>query len=177
MIAALAAAALVASAQFVLADNRSVDDFRGEVIGEPPGGAEAADIVRASYGHGRGGRVWHKVTIAGRAPDPSRTGQLVPILFIDVPNHGTGARECDYFVGRFEGRIGLFQCGSLDRIAAARVTRTSEHSTRYAFSTKPFGSPRSYDWAFAVEGPSDGTWIRYDRLPDGDRAYLTHRAR
>ncbi|MDQ3935259.1 MAG: hypothetical protein M3340_11600 [Actinomycetota bacterium] len=177
-IAALAAAAVLGTAQLVQADSATVTDARGDIVGEPPGGGESADIVAAAYGHTKSGKLWHKVTIAGQAADPAAGGGVLPLLYIDDDSGpGRGARECDFLVGRHDGRLGVFECGSLERVGSVRVTRTSEYSTRYVFSPKAIGNPDEYGWAFVTEGPSDGTWMRYDRVPEGDRAFRAHTLR
>jgi hypothetical protein len=173
LLVVIAAAMTLGSVQLVQADSASVNDDRGETVGQPAGGPDSVDIVRGAYGHTKSGKLWHKVTIAGQAADPSEADGPVPVLYIDVVFHA-GNRECDFFVGRFDGELGVFDCGSLDKVAPARIVRTSEHSTRYVFSPRAIGSPSHYGWAFVTEGPSGDTYMRYDRLPGGDRAYANH---
>lgn len=175
---ALTAAAVLGIAALGRANSASVADARGDVIGKPPGGADAVDIVRTAYGHAKRRRLVHTVTVAGRAADPAGSSGVVPTLWIDVEEGpGRGARECDFMVGRLFGRLGVYECGSLDRVASARVTRTGEHGTRYVFAERAIGSPAEYGWSFVTEGPTDGTWIRYDRVPEGDHAFAPHRLR
>jgi len=169
----LAAAAVMALAPLVLAQGSSGDDARGDVLGEPAGGQEAADIVRANAAQKNGDQLVHKVTIAGRAADPAADG-LVPHLLINVRGRPNGTSACDFFVGRHDGRLGAFTCGTTTRVAKARVVRTSERSTRYTFDADAIGDPSRYDWAFAIDGPSDGTEVTHDRLPDNENVFLTH---
>src|SRR5918999_834284 len=129
-----------------VASSDRISDASGDVEGEPAGGASRADIVRVANGHGKKGDMWHSVTVSGAAADPAKGG-LVPLLYIEVPNRANGTSECAYFVGRHRGKLGVFTCGYGDRVAKARIVRTSEHTIKYTFNRKALGSPSWYDWA------------------------------
>jgi hypothetical protein len=159
-----------------IAGSGSVGDPRGDLWAEPSSGGASLDIVRASHGHTSKGRLVHKVTLAGPAADPASRGR-VPNLLIEDPVLPNGQVDCRYFIGSHEGRLGVFTCAYADRVASARIVRTSSNTIRYEFSPRAIDNPASYDWAFVTEGPTHGTEAELDRLPDGDHAFLTHKLR
>jgi hypothetical protein len=175
-LALVALAILALTAPVVAADGDKISDASGDVEGEPVGGASSADIVKAANGHAKGGDLWHAVTVKGTAADPAKGG-LVPYLYIEVPNRANGTSECAYFVGRHRGKLGVFTCGYADRIAKARIVRTSAHTIKYTFNRDAIGNPSWYDWAFAVIGGSDGTAVQHDRSPSQDDVYVRHTVR
>jgi hypothetical protein len=172
----IAVAVVLAVAPVVIAQRSSGDDPRGDVLGEPAGGADSADLVRATADQGTGDALWHKVTIAGAAADPA-AGGIVPQVLINVRERPNGTAECDFFVGRHDDRLGVFECGYATRVAKAKVVRTSAHSIRYTFDADAIGDPAQYDWRIWVRGPSDGTQVTYDSLPDNEAVFRTHRVR
>ncbi len=166
----------MAAAAIASSGSGSAADRGGDVEGEPAGGASRADIVRTSYGHTRDGRLWHKVTIAGTAADPAKGG-LVPMLFIEIRERGSASSLCDIYVGRHRGRLGVFECGTNERLGGARIVRSGTSTTKYVFSRGAIGDPERYDWAAGIIGPSDGTQVWHDRAPDGDDIFYTHELR
>lgn len=167
---------VLAAAPLGLAGSGSEPDPAGDVEAEPVGGESAADIVRTSYGHAKGGRLTHKVTIAGTAADPSKGG-LVPTLYLEIRERPSASSVCDIFIGRYRGRLGVFECGTGRRIGSARVVKQGNSSTKFVFSRSAIGDPDTYEWAAAVVGPSHGTQVWHDRAPDGDDVFFTHRLR
>jgi hypothetical protein len=161
-----------------IADTTSGTDARDDVEGSPPGGASAADLVRATAGTNSRGQLVHTVTIAGTAADPSGDGP-VPGIHIELPAQPNAVAECTVFVGQFKGRLGVYRCGTGERLGSAKVVRTTSHTTRYTFSPRALGSPRSYDWAVITRArtTTNGSWTRHDRLPSGDDAYLSYSLR
>jgi hypothetical protein len=155
------------------ASSGSAGDRRGDVQGEPAGGAGRADIVRTSYGHTKDGRLWHKVTVAGTAADPAKDG-LIPMIYLEIRDRPSASSVCDIFIGRYRGRLGVFECGTSERIGSARVVRSGKSTTKYVFSRAVIDDPASYDWAAIVVGPSDGTQVWHDRAPDQDDVFFTH---
>ena len=176
LVLALIALTILAVTAPVVASSERLTDASGDVEGEPVGGAGAADIVKSANGHGKKGDVWHSVTVSGGAADPAKGG-LVPYLYIEVPNQANGTSECTFFVGRHRGKLGVFTCGYGDRVAKARIVRTSSHTIRYTFNRRAIGSPDWYDWAFIVIGASDGTTVQHDRSPSPDDVYFRHKLR
>lgn len=186
LLLALTSVALLAVAPLGLAGSGSHSDPSGDLYRTPTNGvsAESVDIVRATFGHRRG-KLVHTITTAGAAADPARGGE-VPMLWIESPQNqggdseepqGNGTAECTWFIGRFEGRIGVFTCGYGDRVASARVTRTSARTVRFEFSPKAIGNTRTYEWAALTQAPAGGTRVWVDRLPDGDHSYFVHTLR
>ena len=161
-----------------IADTVTGTDERGDVEGSPDGGAPAADIVRASAGTDSRGRLTHKVTVAGTAADPSGDG-IVPTLYIELPDQANAVSECTVYVGQYKGRLGVYRCGTNERLGSAKVVRTSTHTTRYTFSKRALGSPSTYDWAVVTRARStaNGSWTRHDRLPTHDDVYLQYSLR
>jgi hypothetical protein len=160
----------------VAADGERISDASGDVEGEPAGGAATADIVSVKNGHGKRGDVWHSVSVSGPVADPAKGG-LVPFLYIESPEQANGTSECSHFVGRHRGKLGVFTCGYGDRVAKARIVRTSSHTIKYTFNRAAIGNPGWYDWAFVVRGASDGTTVQHDRSPSQDDVYFRHRLR
>jgi hypothetical protein len=178
LLGALSAGLVLTGAPAGLAGSGSFSDPRNDL--DPKAASDSAryDIVRATVGHARGRRLVHTVSVAGGIANPASAE--VPLLYIedtaaDAPN---GTSTCRYFVGRHEGRLGVFTCGYGDRVASARIRRTSSSTVRYEFKEKAIGSPDSYRWAFVTRGPTDGTTSILDRLPSGDNfAFHTHALR
>jgi hypothetical protein len=166
----------LAAASVGLASSGSSADRRGDVEGDPAGGAARVDIVRTSHGHTGDGRLWHKVTVAGAAADPAKGG-LIPTLYLEIRERPSASSVCDVYVGRFRGRLGVFECGTNERLGSARIVRSGESTTKYVFSRGAIDDPASYDWAAGVIGPSHGTQVWYDRAPDGDDVFFTHELR
>jgi hypothetical protein len=170
----LACAAAIATAPLGIADSSSFSDPRGDTYDTPSGGSGGVDLVRASHGDTKSGRLVHTISVAGNVANPASGGN-VPMLWIEDPARSNGNADCRYFVGRHEGRLGVFTCGYGDRVAGARIVRTSAHTIRYEFSPSAIDNPASYDWAFVVKAPATGTQWWIDRLPDGDHAFNTYR--
>jgi hypothetical protein len=174
----LSAAAVLCGGTQALASSGSASDPRGDLYGKPDSGSTSAvDFVSASYAHASGGRLVHTVSVAGSIANPNSSAGSLPMLWIEDPVRSSGTSYCRYFVGRFHGRLGVFTCGYGDRVASARIVRTSAHTIRYEFKAKAIDNPRSYGWAFLVEGPVFGTDAQLDRLPDGDHTFSNHTLR
>jgi hypothetical protein len=148
-------------------------DPRGDLFGTTD---SSSDIVRISFGHS-GGRIVHTVGLAGNAPNPA--SQQVPRLYINPSNRANGTSECGLFVGRHRGRLGVFVCGYANRIASARIERTSARTIRYSFTPGAIGNPRSYEWAAvtAATNTDTGGAYRADRAPSSDSTFHTHTLR
>ncbi len=156
-----------------LAGGGSVSDPRGDQ--DPAGSSARYDIVRSTFGHASGRRLVHTVTMAGDVGNPASAE--VPQIYIEDPDAPNGTATCRYFVGRHDGRLGVFTCGYADRVASARIRRTGSSTVRYEFKQSAIGSPASYRWAVVSRGPTIGTTGIVDRLPSGDNAFHTHRLR
>ena len=172
LLASLAAAALLAAAPLGLADSGSFPDPRGDL--DPTGARKPSsshDLVRATQAHSKR-RLVHTVTVAGDAPNPAAAP--VPVIWIEVPDEPNGTSQCRYFVGRQDGRLGVFTCGYAERVGSARIRRTSPSTVRYEFSPRAIGNPGRYFWAVASYGPAENTQGDIDRLPDDDHARITH---
>lgn len=165
-IAAALAGLALAAAPLGLADSSSFSDPRGDL--DPTGPdrpSDRYDLVRATQGHTRSGRIVHTVTVAGDIANPA--SEEVPFLWIDVPERPNGTQDCRYFVGRHDGRLGVFTCGYGERVGSARIRRTGAHTVRYEFSPRAIDDPASYDWAFVAFASVSGTRAWIDRLPNG----------
>jgi hypothetical protein len=133
------------------------------------------DIVRATFGHSKG-KLVHTVTVAGDVPNPASSAE-VPMLFIEDPENPNNSSQCRYFIGRHDGQLGVFTCGYAERVASARITRTSSNTIRFEFKPSAIDNPASYQWAAQTKGPSEGTSAYLDRLPSFDEDFLTHKLR
>ena len=169
---ALAATAVLAAPSS--AGSGSIGDPGGDLFGTDR--SASLDIVRATFGHS-GGRVVHTVSLGGGAPDPA--SQQVPRIYIKPSNRANGNAECALFVGRHRGRLGVFTCGYGDRVASARIQRTSSRTIRYSFTPGAIGNPVTYEWAVITLGTSTerGSSYRADRLPSEDQTYHSHTLR
>lgn len=173
----VAALAVLSTGSVVSADSDSRVDASGDLLDPPTSvSSGSVDIVRATFGHSRG-RLVHTVTTAGSVPDPRRSAN-VPMLLIEHPTTPNGTRECTFFIGRHEGRLGVFTCGYGDRVGSARITRTGSRTIRYEFAPKAIDNPSRYEWAAITRAQT-----RYarsadvDRLPDGDHNFHRHTLR
>ena len=167
------ATAFLAVTPLGLAGSGSFSDPRGDQ--DPSSASANFDIVRATYGHSKG-RLVHTVTVAGTIANPASADP--PELWIEDPEAPNNTSDCRYFVGRFEGRLGVFTCGYAERVGSARIRRTSSTTVRYEFSPKAIGSPDSYRWAFLTRTTAaGGTLALVDRLPSGDHRFHTHALR
>ena len=173
ILGAVLAGVALTTAPLGVAGSGSVADPRGDL--DPSGSSSREDIVRASHGHTRNGRLVHTVTVAGDVGNPASAD--IPQLWIEDPELPNGTSQCRYFIGRFEGRLGVFTCGYGERVAGARIRRTSSNTVRYEFKPSAIDNPANYNWAFVTKGPVQGTQSFVDRLPDGDHAFLNHRLR
>jgi hypothetical protein len=133
------------------------------------------DIVGASAGDGKHGKIVQKVRVAGGALDANRSDART-MLYINVPSYGGGARECDFYVGFRGSRPGVYTCGYRYRVGSAKISRSGS-SIRYSFSPKAIGRPGSYEWAFVVQGSVDGTIEDFDRVPDDQVGMQSYRLR
>jgi hypothetical protein len=171
-------AAALAAAPLGIAGSGSVSDPRDDLWAQPTsGGSASLDMVRATFGHAGNGRLVHTVTLAGAAANPAGGGNVPTLLIEDPARPNGGTSLCRYFVGVHKGRLGVFTCGYADRVASARISRTSSNTIRYEFSARAIDNPATYDWAFVTRGTVFGTQGDLDRLPDGDHSFLTHRLR
>ena len=178
---ALTLAGALALAPAAVADSGSASDPRDDLFDAPAGDSGRFDILRATFGHRRG-RLVHTVSVAGNVASP--TSLNAPYLYIQEPggaqdpSNPNGQADCRYFVGRHAGRLGVFTCGYGDRVAGARVTRTSASTIRFEFSPRAIGNLPAYEWKAVTEGRGQySPQARIDMLPSGDRTYLTHTLR
>jgi hypothetical protein len=173
--AALITATSLAAAAPALASEQAESDARGDTMGHPSGSRANVDIVTAGAGDAKHGKIAQTVTFAGNAGDPHHGG-LVPLLYINVPSYAGYAIECDFYVGREEGRDGVYECATKKRVGKAKITRKGSGTLRYVFSPKSIGKPKVYEWAFAVLGNgTDGTYEYFDRAPDTQSEMFTYR--
>lgn len=174
---AVAVVVVLATAAVGNAGSGSATDPSGDLYDTPAsGGSGPADIVRATFGHSKG-RLVHTVSTAGNIPDPA-AGSGSPVIFIEHPTRPNGTAECTYFVGRHEGRLGVFTCGYGDRVGSARIRRTSARTVRFEFSPRAIGNPPNYEWAALTRAQTrfnPAMWV--DRVPDGDHVFFTHELR
>ena len=174
---ALSVAAILAAASLSTANSGSSSDPSGDV-GEVPQGVSSSsvDIVRASYGHARKGKLVHKVSVAGNVPDPASGN--APLLFIEAPDEPNGQADCAFFVGRHQGKYGVFTCAYGDRVGSLKMTRTSSSTVRFEFKASAIGSPPQYEWAALtrIRTRHSNSYL-VDRAPSADHAFFTHRLR
>jgi hypothetical protein len=171
------AAALVAVPLGIAATSGGTDE-RGDVEGSPSGGAPRADIVSATAGRVSNGQIKHTVTVAGAAADPA-SGDLATYIYIEAQTDAGAMDDCTFFVGRYHGRPGVYLCGTGERRGSARIVRTSEHTTRYTFSPRALGNPKTYQWAVITRDVTNrpGAMTRHDRLPSGDEFFFEQKLR
>jgi hypothetical protein len=175
--AALGAAVIAVGAS---ADFRSVNDPRGDVKciqdrHPHPTCSDSkkrnADIVRATAGHGKNGRLKHTIRVVGKF----QRGVQNVYLGID-----TDSDECvRYFRFRPGKEKAEFKTrcrpGGGTKRRAGRVS-FHRHSVEILFKKRLIGNPRRYDWtlsvcAFAPTGT--GSWA-CDHAPNGGRS-IRHR--
>ncbi|MDQ1696887.1 MAG: hypothetical protein QOJ03_2240 [Frankiaceae bacterium] len=175
----LALVALPASA-----DSGAIHDVRGDTVNAPAPKA-GYDIVRAGWGHAKGGRLRHWVVAAGTVGHP-RTGMgSLPDLYINVPGQVADNPTCDYFLQEVPPGVGanttshwkyyVFPCSnnSPQAIAPVAATRPTGHRIQLVFGRHAIGSPAHYGWAMAF--PSDGDNPPIDRAPDaGFKRHVLH---
>lgn len=174
---ALTVTVVLAVTSLGIANSGSAGDPSGD-LGDTPVGisSSSVDIVRASSGHGRGGRLVHKVSVAGNVPDPASGN--APMLFIEATDEPNGQADCAYFVGRHQGRFGVFTCGYGDRVGSLRMTRTSGSTVRFEFKASAIGNPPEYHWAALTRSRTRYSSSYFvDRLPSPDHTFITHRLR
>lgn len=180
LLVVLAVAVTVLAAPLGLAASGSNSDPRGDVSDEPQSGSRSSlDLVRGTYAL-RSGRLVHTLTVAGSVANPASGGEGVPMLYLQTPSAANGTSECAFFVGRHRGRLGVFTCGYGERVASARVTRSSASTIRFEFSPRAIGNPATYEWAGAMPAGRTryaGAWSHIDRMPTGTDEYFTHRVR
>ena len=174
--AILALAAVFATALTAGANSSSHSDPSGDLFDSPVGvSSGSVDIVRATAGH-RSGNLVHTVTTAGSVASP--TEGHAPVLFIEHPTQPNGTAECTWYVGRRNGRYGVFKCGTGTRVASARITRSGSRTMRFEFNPRFMNNPESYEWAARTRARTRYTassWV--DRLPSGNQEFLTHQLR
>lgn len=178
LITMLACASVLAAAPVASAASGSFTDPSGDTFGGQPTGNSSGslDIVRATFGH-RGGRLVHKVTTAGDVGNPAR-GTNFPLLLIEHPTLPNGTAECTYFVGRHNGRLGVFACGYGTYLGSARITRTSARTVRFEFSPRAIENPPTYEWAFSTRSPTQyNAMVWADRIPSPDQEFFVHTLR
>ena len=171
----LALAVVIGAAPLGFAGSGSSNDPKGDVEFKPKN-RDNVDIVRTSFGHTSDGRLYHKVTVAGTAADPAKGG-VIPFIYVEMRERSSASGVCDIYIGRYDGELGVFACGTNERLGSARIVKSGKSSIKYVFSRDAIGNPKSYDWAAGVVGPSDNTQARYDRAPDQDDVFYTHKLR
>jgi hypothetical protein len=172
LLGTVTAGLVLAAAPLGIAGSGSFSDPSGDL--DPVGATNPGpryDIVRATHGHASRGRLVHTVTVAGQASVADQ------FLWIEDPERPNGTSYCRYFVGRHEGRTGVFTCGYADRVGSARIRRTSSNTIRFEFSPRAIDNPARYDWAAVSFGPSGGSTGYIDRVPSGDHAFIGHELR
>jgi len=172
LIALTVCVAILGMTTISIAADESVDDDTGDTYNAPASHPKDFDFTSATYGKGPHGTVQHSVSVAGTAS----TSRL-PLLLIDVASHPGVAQDCDYFVGRNQGKVAVYECGTQRRLGSASITKTGSHTFRYRFNPKSIGSPSSYGFAFIMRGPYGGTQVDYDRVPNYDATWEYYDAR
>jgi len=172
-IVVLGAAVIAAGAS---ADFRRVNDPRGDVecihdnlpAGEVPTCSDSkrrnAEIVRATAGHGKNGRLKHTIRVVGKF----QRGIQDVYLGID-----TDSDECERsFLFRPGNEKAKFKTrcrrGDGTHRRAGRVS-FHRHSAEILFSKRSIGNPRRYDWSVgvcAVAPTGTGSWT-CDFAPNG----------
>jgi hypothetical protein len=148
------------------ASDEAIDDDTGDTYNAPAGHADDVDFTSATYGKGPHGTRQHDVSVAG-----TMSKSRLPLLLLDDPNHAGVTQDCDYFVGRNQGKVALYECGTQDRLGKAKIKRVNSHTLRYTFNPKSIGNPETYGFAFILRGPADGTQVDYDRVPNFDATW------
>lgn len=159
----LASAAAAASA-VAATSGSTVQDRRGDVIGQPPGDRRNYDIVSASHAKLGGGKLKVSVTVAGQFTQPNVP---TPELLILVPGESHGTSDCDYYVAPVASGLGVYQCGvSSRRTGTATAQRTGGKTIAYTFSRAAIGNPRSCAWEFRIRRRVHGHVVTLDSVPD-----------
>lgn len=120
------------------------------------------DLKSATVAHVDRDTVRHTVTTY----NTSKQGRS---LRLDL---GTGpGRPCCY-VGRFDGKAGIYQYGRRGpkRIGPAKFKQHAPKKFSYTFDLKPFNYPEKYRWQWAVQVM--GEFEPADTLPN--RGMVTH---
>ena len=178
LITLLGAALLaVGVADLVLADRGSISDPRGDVQHNPNGNDADYDIVKATFGHAKHGKLKHTVTVAGHMGNPTASGPTgsQPTMWIDVPHHAFSG-NCDYQIqpvppgapGNSSNRTKYLvsKCSNGHQTGTARATRTSEDTDKLVFRRNAIGSPSRYGWAFVFITDTNQGLAVADRSPN-----------
>lgn len=188
IIVGIAAAMTLATAGVVLADSGAITDPRGDVQHVPSGQKANYDIVRATWGEAKHGKLVHQVTVVGKVGDPQANGHTGPLpsLLIKVPHHQGGTSNCDYMIesvppgapGNTTNHLAWFvyTCSNgpnAKKSGAASAARPDAHTIKLVFSAKAIGTPSKYGWAFVFPTDTKHGIAVADRAPDS--GFKTHR--
>jgi hypothetical protein len=164
-IVALGAAVIAAGAS---ANLRSINDPRGDVrcteegVNVPCSDQKRrnADIVRATAGHGKNGRLKHTIRVVGKF----KHGRLE--LNTDLSN-----QTCEWrmSIDRGVGSARVQRCHARPRSIGRARYDFHRHSVSISFSKESIGNPHRYGWrAFVESGPAS------DVVPKRED-YIQHR--
>jgi hypothetical protein len=165
----------------VLADGGSISDPSGDVKHNPSGNDANFDIVKATFGHAKHGKLKHTVTVAGKIGDPQGSGPnsgSQPSMWIDVPHHAyTG--NCDYLIqavppgapgnSSSQTKYIVFKCSngpSAPKTGTAHAIRKSQDTDKLVFKPSAIGNPGKYGWAFNFLTDSPQGIALADRAPN-----------
>lgn len=143
----------------------------------PSGNDANYDIVKATFGHAKHGKLMHKVTVAGHIGNPTASGPggSQPTMWIDVPHHNfTG--NCDYLIqpvppgapGNSSNKTKYLvsKCSNGTKTGTARATRTSADTDKLVFKRSAIGNPSRYGWAFVFITETNQGFAVADRAPN-----------
>jgi hypothetical protein len=184
------AALAIGLGALALANSGSISDPKGDVKHNPPGNDANYDIVNATFGHARHGKLKHTVTVDGRLGDPQSSGPnfgAQPGMFIDVPHHSFSG-NCDYRIdavppgapgnGSSKLKYIVSKCSNgpqQQKTGAAQVTRTKPGTDKLVFKKAAIGNPSKYGWAFLFITETSTGFRVADSAPN--HGFKVHRLR
>jgi hypothetical protein len=187
---AAAAAVAVGLGALALANSGSISDPKGDVKHNPSGNDANYDIVKATFGHARHGKLKHTVRVDGKIGDPTASGPNIgsqPSMFIDVPHHSFSG-NCDYRIdpvppgapgnGSSETKYLVFRCSNGPnsvKTGSAHVTRPDNDTDKFVFKKGAIGNPKKYGWAFHFVTDTSNGLVDADRAPN--KGFKVHRLR
>lgn len=181
-----AAALAVGLVALALANSGSISDPAGDVKHNPSGKDANYDIVKATFGHARHGKLKHTVTVDGKIGDPQSSGPTFgsqPAMWIDVPHHAFSG-NCDYLIqpvppgapgnGSNHTKYLVSKCsGPGTTTGSAQVTRTKPDTDKLVFKKGAIGNPNKYGWAFVFITETNHGLAVADRAPNN--GFKVHR--
>jgi hypothetical protein len=172
--AVVALAAVVVATS--LADRGSIKDPKGDVQNNPDHKADF-DIVKATWGHAKHGKLVHKVKVDGKIGNPDNGQGVFPQMYFDVPGK-VGNSYCDYKLqpdaphtpnnSTDHVKANLYKCGNdnLVPVGTGQIKRVKPDTDKFVITKKLIGSPNKYGWFFQTITDSNQGIVEADRAPD-----------